>query len=88
MTSKLMLGSKTAPIRLMVTEAFKELLRRNWDLLRYPGVAKMKRDCLNLNKIPFGSESDFITTVLRKDMGKTKFKFNWDFEINNPDVED
>ena len=49
----------------------------------------MKRDSFNPKMlVPFKSEADFVTTILRKEFGKSEFKFNWDMELNNPDHPD
>lgn len=86
MPSDLMFGSKTAPINLKVTEKFKLVLRQNWDFDKFPNSAKKKPNPIPPPVlIPFESEIDFITTVLRKEFLKSKFKFHLDLELNNPD---
>ena len=86
MLSKLMIGSKPDQIHVMVTKEFKRVLRQNWDMSAFPNTARQKPDPNNSKiMINFESEADFITTILRKEFGKTKFKFNFDMEINNPD---
>ena len=85
-SAKLMDGSKTAPINLKVTENFKIILRQNWDMQLYPKTAKRRRDPNDSTRlIPFKSETDFVTTILRKEFAKSHFKFDWDMELNNPD---
>jgi hypothetical protein len=77
--SNLMLGKKNTPLNLKMTRALKDFIRQNWDYVKYPETAKMKKG------VPFKSEHDFIITIIRKDCLKSKFKFNVDMEVNDPD---
>lgn len=87
--SRLMVGKKTASIRYFVTERFKVLLRKNWDFLNFPTMARMKRSFKNPKlKVPFDSESDFVTTNLRAIFLMRKFDYDFHMERNNPDHPD
>ena len=83
--SYLLIGSKSADMHYKVTEKFKKILARSWDIVNFPDTARQRFSCKLKKFVPFKSEADFVLTILRKEFSKSKLKFNWDMEINNPD---
>lgn len=83
--SDLMCGKKIVPITLYVSVKFYEVLERNWNFKKFPLTARLKPCLKTKTSVPFKDKTDFITTILRKEFLKSKIKFNWDMEVNNPD---
>ena len=75
-------GKKTAPLNIKITKELKFLILKKWNFDLYPDFALYKN---KVQQIPFFSETDFITCILRKELLKSKLKFYWDYEVNNPD---
>ncbi len=89
MRSKLLIGSRTARVDFYVTERFKDELLKNWDFIKYPHIARLKRDQKDPSKkVPFRSERDFIETILRTAFVTGRFDFDFWMERNNPDHPD
>lgn len=86
---KELLGCKSHPYKIYATPNFDKVFQRNWDFKRFPKLARLKRDPENpLKKIPFRSANDFWITIMRKELGKGRFDFDFDMERNNPDHPD
>ena len=83
------LRNKTRKIQIFISEELFIVLRKNWDIVKFPHTAKTKRDPkYPLKKIPFSDMSDYVRHLIRKESLKSNDESDFDSSRFNPDHPD